>query len=199
MMSLINFAFCADISLPDPYGQHPTLSFHELRTILCVFRDITTAINHTSAQLIYHRDIKPANLIVHDGHGYLIDWGLPPRRVQAMRMNFPQHWHSHLWMYSGWEGNHTLFCKGWAWVYILYADSYTLWWWYMLGENRVCDKLIGFATISSDNTFSWAMFKSPRGMLPHFFGTPWVTVWKKDGSRDWWNSWFFQQTNHGLV
>ena len=47
-----------------------------IRTILCVFRDITTAINHASALKIYHRDIKPANLIIHDGHGYLIDWGV---------------------------------------------------------------------------------------------------------------------------
>ena len=43
---------------------------------LCVFRDITTAINHAFALKIYHRDIKPSNVIVHNGHGYLIDWGI---------------------------------------------------------------------------------------------------------------------------
>ncbi|CAG8503556.1 10779_t:CDS:10 [Paraglomus brasilianum] len=59
-----------------PYGEHLEISKHGLRVVLGAIRDVAEAMKLASQHNILHRDIKPSNIILFNGHGYLIDWGI---------------------------------------------------------------------------------------------------------------------------
>ena len=62
-----------------PYGQHLE-SRHGLRVILIALRDVAQTMKSSNTNNILHCDIKPSNIILHENHGYLIDWDTAKRR-----------------------------------------------------------------------------------------------------------------------
>jgi len=59
-----------------PYGESLEIEKFGLKKTLEVFKDIALTIHFTDHHGIYHRDLKPANIVIHNGRGILIDWGI---------------------------------------------------------------------------------------------------------------------------
>ncbi|KAF9093995.1 hypothetical protein BGX27_001540, partial [Mortierella sp. AM989] len=59
-----------------PYGEHLEIGKHGSRKVLSAIRDVAMAMKLASQHNIIHRDVKPSNIVFHEGHGYLIDWGI---------------------------------------------------------------------------------------------------------------------------
>ena len=59
-----------------PYGKHLELLNDGIDVILACLHDVARTIKLAASNVILHRDIKPSNIVVYEGRGYLIDWGV---------------------------------------------------------------------------------------------------------------------------
>ncbi|RPB27770.1 hypothetical protein L211DRAFT_845789 [Terfezia boudieri ATCC MYA-4762] len=59
-----------------PYGKHLELSNDGIGVILGCLYDVARTMELAASYHIFHRDIKPSNIVIHNGCGYLIDWGV---------------------------------------------------------------------------------------------------------------------------
>ncbi|RPB19639.1 hypothetical protein L211DRAFT_853024 [Terfezia boudieri ATCC MYA-4762] len=56
------------------YGKHLQLSNDGIGVIIGCLYDVARTL--AALYHIFHRDIKPSNIVIHNGCGYLIDWGM---------------------------------------------------------------------------------------------------------------------------
>ncbi|KAF8424469.1 kinase-like domain-containing protein [Terfezia claveryi] len=59
-----------------PYGKQLELSNDGIGVILGCLYDVARTMELAASYHIFHRDIKPSNIVLHNGCGYLIDWGV---------------------------------------------------------------------------------------------------------------------------